>query len=130
VGEDHGGGNVCMAQKLLNGTDIVAFLQKMGREGMTQGMISGPLLDAGLLDGFFDDLLKIVFVQVMAPSLSDPPLPSRTVIWSLSKSISLKRQNSVGFRDRDIIPGTWGPGFGQRHRCVDPSRQFLLSAGL
>jgi len=34
VGIDHGGGNVIVAQKRLDGTDIGAPLQKMGGETM------------------------------------------------------------------------------------------------
>ena len=49
MGVNLGGGNICVSQHLLNGTQIRAIFQKMGRKGVTQGMGGNILVDLGLL---------------------------------------------------------------------------------
>ena len=56
---DHGRVHVPVAQQLLDGADVVAVLEQVGREGVPQGVRAGPLGDAGppdrLLDGPLED---------------------------------------------------------------------------
>jgi hypothetical protein len=48
VGVDHGRAHVLVPQKFLHGADIVAVLQEVGSEGMTEGVASDAFLQAGL----------------------------------------------------------------------------------
>jgi len=43
MGVDHGGGDIAMAQQLLDGADVVAACQQMGGEAVAQGMAVDPL---------------------------------------------------------------------------------------
>jgi len=38
VGVDHGGFDVFVAEEFLNGADVVAGFEKVGGEGMTEGV--------------------------------------------------------------------------------------------
>jgi hypothetical protein len=38
VGVDHGGGDVAVAEELLDGADVVAGFQQVGGEGMAEGV--------------------------------------------------------------------------------------------
>ena len=40
---------MAVAEELLNGPDVVALLQEVGRETVPQGVNRDPLLNAGLL---------------------------------------------------------------------------------
>jgi hypothetical protein len=51
VGVDHGRRHVAVAWELLAGADAVAVLQKVGCEGMAEGVASGTLVDAGRANG-------------------------------------------------------------------------------
>src|SRR5213594_819331 len=92
MGVDHGGGHVAVTEQLLDGSDVVAALQKVGRERMAQGVAARGLGDAGLADGDFDEPLQDGLVQVMAPPLprlevarapgsSTCPHPCRRSFW-------------------------------------------------
>src|SRR2546425_506667 len=69
MGVDHGGGDVAVAEQLLDGSDVVAALQKVGRKRMAQGVAARGLGDAGLAYGNLDEPLQDGLVQVMAPPL-------------------------------------------------------------
>src|SRR5687767_7662051 len=47
VGVDHRRGDVAVAKQLLNGTDVVAVLEKMRGERVAQRMTAGGLGNAG-----------------------------------------------------------------------------------
>ncbi len=55
-----------MAERLLDGSNIVAGFQQMGGKAMTQGMAGDVLRDAGLLGGMVDGLLQRSGVSMMA----------------------------------------------------------------
>ena len=44
VGVDHGGADIMMPEKLLDGADVIAILQQMGGKGMPEAVAGGPLL--------------------------------------------------------------------------------------
>ena len=56
VGVDHGGFHVLVTKQFLDGTDVVAVLQKLGSEGMPEGVGGDKFIylgeAGGLLDGF------------------------------------------------------------------------------
>lgn len=70
VGVDHGGAYVALAEQLLNGADIVAVLQKMGGEGVPDGVADRGPGDARATGGRTHRLLRHGFVQVMPPHLA------------------------------------------------------------
>jgi hypothetical protein len=41
VGVDHGGGDVAVAEELLDGADVGAVLQQVGGEGVAEGVAGG-----------------------------------------------------------------------------------------
>ena len=43
VGVDHGGGDVAVAEELLDGADVVAGLEQVGGEGVAQGVAADSL---------------------------------------------------------------------------------------
>lgn len=46
VGVDHGGGDVAVAEELLDGADVVAALEEVGGEGVAEGVAGDSLRDA------------------------------------------------------------------------------------
>ncbi len=66
VGVNHRRRHVAVAQKLLNGPDIVTRFQKMRGKGVAKGMRSRPLGDGGSLGGFLDRSLQAGFINVAA----------------------------------------------------------------
>jgi hypothetical protein len=55
-----------VAEKFLDRPDIVAGLQEMGGEAMSQGVTARGLRDAGFPDGLLDRPLQGLLVDVMA----------------------------------------------------------------
>ena len=55
---DHGRVHVPVAQQFLDGLDIVAVREQVGREGVPQGVPAGPLGDAGPPDRLLDGPLE------------------------------------------------------------------------
>ena len=43
---DHGGFEVAVPEEFLDGANVVAVFQKLGRKGMAEGMAGNPLGDA------------------------------------------------------------------------------------
>ena len=70
VGVDHGRRHVPVSEKLLDGADVVAALQKMGGEGMAQGVAADGLGDAGGARGVAYVALDGGFVAVVTAALS------------------------------------------------------------
>ena len=54
VGVDHGGGDVAVAEELLDGSDVVAALEEVGREGMAKRVAGRPLRQTGAQQGLRD----------------------------------------------------------------------------
>ncbi len=55
-----------MAKKLLDGPDIVASFEQVGREGVTEGVAGDSLCDAHRASGVVDGALNRAFVKVVA----------------------------------------------------------------
>lgn len=66
MGVDHGRPHAPVAEKLLNGADVVAVLQQMGGERVAEGMAGGALCDVALADSLANRLLDGRRVQVVA----------------------------------------------------------------
>jgi len=75
-----------VAEEFLNGADVVAILEQVGREGMAEGVTGGPIRDAAAPDGIASGglnggFVQVVFVQVVAVALAgagtarQPPAP-------------------------------------------------------
>jgi hypothetical protein len=58
VGVNHGGFYVLVTENFLNRPDIVAFLQKVGRKGMSKGMASNAFGDPRAASGQPDRFLN------------------------------------------------------------------------
>ena len=56
LGIDLGGGDIGVAQHLLNGVEVCAVFQQMGGKGMAERVGGDVLLDARLLLVVLDDL--------------------------------------------------------------------------
>lgn len=67
VGVDHGGLEARMAQELLDGPDVVAAHQQMGREGVPQGVHGRRFGQACLQDGCPKGPLDLALAQMIAP---------------------------------------------------------------
>src|SRR5262245_56197564 len=61
--------DVAVAEQLLDGADVPAGLQEVGRERVTEGVARGPLLDPSTAHGVFDGTQQRGLVKMMAPSL-------------------------------------------------------------
>ena len=70
VGVDHGGGDVAVAEELLDSANVVAGLEEVGGEGVAEGVAAGRLGDFGGLAGRVEGTLEHGFVQVVAPQLA------------------------------------------------------------
>jgi hypothetical protein len=62
---DHGGFDVGVSQKRLDGADIGARLKEMRGKRMAHGVAGGPLGNGGLSDRLFELTLQRDFVEVM-----------------------------------------------------------------
>jgi hypothetical protein len=74
VDVDHGGGEVPVAEELLDGADVGAVFEEVGGEGVAQGVAGGAAAGEGALDGWLDGLLdgalEDLFVPVVAAALA------------------------------------------------------------
>jgi len=61
MGINHGGHNIFVTQKLLDGADIIPVLQQVGGETMPESMTACRLRCAAGPDGVFDGVLQISF---------------------------------------------------------------------
>jgi hypothetical protein len=69
VGVDHRGAEVFVAQELLDGSDVVAGFEQVGRERVPEGMASGWLVDAGSAHRLFHRALEDCFMDVVSTLL-------------------------------------------------------------
>ena len=75
MGVDHGGFDVLVTEKFLDGADIVSALEEVGGEGVAEGVGGDSLVhfcDAG---GFADFFLEGGFVDVVAAESPIPTFP-------------------------------------------------------
>ena len=93
MGVDHGGADVFVAEELLDGTDVVAVFQEVGRERVAQRVAGDPLPQTHLPHGNLHSSLDDGFVQVVSAELARPlvpvepgcgkePLSSQLACWS------------------------------------------------
>lgn len=61
-----------MAQKLLNGSNIVSVFEQMGREAMPQGMATGISINLRIANCCLYSTLDMIGVQVMTPRFTCP----------------------------------------------------------
>jgi hypothetical protein len=64
---DHRRGHVTVAKELLDRADVMAALEEMGGERMSEGMTRDPLLQASLTAGTLYRALKDTLMKVMTP---------------------------------------------------------------
>ena len=67
-----------MAQEFLKGSNVVAILKKMGREGVPKRVAGGGLGDTCLMDGFLPGPLRDGFGKVV-PVYGLPPAMAGTM---------------------------------------------------
>ena len=58
MGVNHCCLQVAVPEELLNGSYVVAILEKMGCEAMPEGMNRGLAIDAGSIDGVLESFLQ------------------------------------------------------------------------
>jgi len=66
MGVDHHRLYVAMAQKLLDGSNVIATFEQVGGEGMPESVASGPLGQAGLHHRVPHGFLNERFIHVVA----------------------------------------------------------------
>lgn len=66
MGIDHGGTDVLMSEEFLDGANVVAFFEEVGRERMAEGMAAAVLGNAGLADRVCNGALEGAFVCMVA----------------------------------------------------------------
>ena len=69
MGVDHGSLDTGVPQQLLEGADIVAVLQQVGGERVSESVACGTLLDSGTAHGHRDLARYRAFVQVKTPTV-------------------------------------------------------------
>lgn len=77
VGVDHRRCHVGMPQQLLDGTNVVAVLEQVCREGVAQGVAACALRDSGFGNGALDPTLNGTLMQVMPPLFATLGVPVR-----------------------------------------------------
>lgn len=86
VGVDHGGGDVAVAEQLLDGADVVAGFEEVGGEGVAEGVAADALgelcgerclADGTLNDGFVEVVTAALvgFGVVVDAGGGEEPLP-------------------------------------------------------
>ena len=66
MGVDHGGFDVFMTEEFLDGADVVAVLEKVGCEGMAEGVTADAFGKVGGSGGLFECFLESAFVEMVA----------------------------------------------------------------
>ena len=66
VGVDHGGFDVFVSEKFLDGANIVAVLEEVGSKGVAEGVCSDGFLYFRELGGAVNCFLQNAFVEMMA----------------------------------------------------------------
>ena len=73
---DHGGLNIGVSEQFLHGAYVVAALEQMRRETVTQRAAARRLGDAGLADRRLYRALNDLLVQMMAYQRAREPIPA------------------------------------------------------
>ena len=66
MGVDHGGGDVAVAEELLDGADVVAAFEEVGGEGVAEGVAGDSFGEVRFGGRSFDGALEDAFVEVVA----------------------------------------------------------------
>jgi hypothetical protein len=66
VGIDHGGSDIIVAKKSLDGPDVVIGLEEMGGKAVAEGMGGDAFGEFGSSDGFVKGTLDMGLMQVIA----------------------------------------------------------------
>jgi hypothetical protein len=66
VGVDHGGRDVAVTEKLLDGSDVVAGLEEVGGEAVPEGVAGGRFGEVSGLTTGVEGALEDCFVEVVA----------------------------------------------------------------
>jgi hypothetical protein len=116
VGVDHGGGDIPMAEELLDGADVVASIQQVGGEAVPQAVAACLFGEArrahGVVEGALEDgFVKVVTeepsgvpVTVFARRRKDPlPPPRAARFWILSRQGAGEHDQAATGRDRRIM---------------------------
>jgi len=78
---DHGGGNVRMAEQILDCPDVDAAFEKVGGERMAQGVAGGGFGEPGLAGGFLELALHGSFVDVVSGDPAGPWVRTKCGRW-------------------------------------------------
>src|SRR5262249_46453075 len=70
VGVDHRCADVLVAEKLLDGADVVPVFEEMSREAVAEGVAAGGLVEACLEHGAADGPLEHGFVEMVSADLA------------------------------------------------------------
>jgi len=65
VSVNHGRGDVFVSEEFLNGADVLAVFKQMSGETVPECMATGGFGNAGMLDGQFDSVLEIFFLEMV-----------------------------------------------------------------
>lgn len=71
---DHRRGHVTVAEKFLDGADVAAVLEQVGRERVAEGVAGGALGDARGEHSAANGALQDGLVQMMSPALAGAPV--------------------------------------------------------
>jgi len=69
---NHGGGNIRVAEQVLDSSDVDAAFEKVGGERMAHGVAGGGLGEPGLAHGFLELALHGDFVDVVSGNPARP----------------------------------------------------------
>jgi hypothetical protein len=79
MGIDHGGGDILVAQKGLNGTDVRTPLQKMGGEAMPECVGADMFLNAGPTYGIGNGFINGTWIEMMPPHGAAPGISGKVL---------------------------------------------------
>ena len=133
VGVDHCRADVPVAEKLLNGPDIVPFFEEMGSERMPERVAGDSLGESGKGGGLLHGPLENRFVEVVTiqapgtgilelPCCRKYPLPVPLLLGSRTFPIQPIRKSNVTSAPRQIL-------FVLRLVLIEVSFQLLFDGG-
>lgn len=108
MGVDHGGTNILMPKKFLNRSYIIAVLEQVGGEGVSEGVACGTFADASLLNGHLDITLQPRRVKMMT-----------------TLRVGTRIQRAFG-RGEQVLPDEFGRGIGVF--CMEGAGEIHLPA--
>lgn len=67
---DHGGADALVSEQFLDRADVVAIVEEVGGEGVSEGVTTRPLRDARPVHGVLHRALDRALVQVVAAPMA------------------------------------------------------------